>query len=162
MSPFAPRKQRCFRGAKGDKETVISRTILKLLRSRSRKGPPKIEDRTKRNAEQADVLRTPGRAHRMSCGLHSVHWSLHNPTSMRTSLPLTHRIASAVFQSLRLFNLQTLTPQRLDDRRNNPQMQSILSCVETNGTACPACKLDEDSAARKDSQLRFTALLHQC
>ena len=28
MSPFAPRKQRCFRGAKGDKETVISRTIL--------------------------------------------------------------------------------------------------------------------------------------
>ncbi len=49
-------------------------------------------------------------------------------------LPLTHRIASAVFQSLRLFNLQTLTPQRLDDRRNNPQLQLILSCVETNAT----------------------------
>ena len=27
MSPFAPRKQHCFRGAKGDNETVISRTI---------------------------------------------------------------------------------------------------------------------------------------
>ena len=35
VSPFAPRKQRCFRGAKGDKETVISRTIL----SRSAAGP---------------------------------------------------------------------------------------------------------------------------
>ena len=36
MSPFAPRKQRCFRGAKGDKETVISRTILRSLRLQRR------------------------------------------------------------------------------------------------------------------------------
>ncbi len=53
------------------------------------------------------------RAHRMTGGLHGVHWSLHNPTSMRTSLPLTHRIAAAVFQPLLSKRLECCFPEKI-------------------------------------------------